>query len=85
MFTALLLVVAVLGNSANRTAINAFSAAAIGEKETIGPVVGIGPGGRFNGYSGHYRSCPHGFAFGGDEPVAQTESTQTGGMSGMAF
>ena len=54
MFAAFLLVVTVLGNGSNRTAINAFATAAIGEKEAIGPVVGIWPGGRFNGYLGHY-------------------------------
>ena len=66
----LLLVVAVFGNGADRAAINTFAAGPIGKKEAIGPMVGIGPRCRFDGYFGHYRSNPHGFTPRGDQPVA---------------
>lgn len=85
MLPALLLVVAGLGDRPHRATINAFAAGSIIEKEAIGPVVRIRPGSRFNGYLGHYRSNPHGFSLCGDQPVAQTESAQTGRMGGMAF
>ena len=74
MLPALLLVVAGLADGAGRATINAFAARSIGEKQAIGTVVGIWPGGRFNRYLGNYRPNPHGLASRGDEPVAQTES-----------
>ena len=85
VLSALLFVVAGLGNRTDRAAINTFAASSIIEIKAIGPVVSIRPGSRFNGYLGHYRSNPHGFALCGDEPIAQTESAQTGRMGGMAF
>ena len=70
---------------AQPTTINTFATSGISEKEAIGPVVGIRPGSRFNGYLGYDRSNPHGFALCGDKPVTKTESAQTGRMGGMAF
>ena len=67
---ALLLVVAGLGNSAGRATIDAFAARSIGEKQAIGTVVGIRPRSRLDRYLGNYRAHPHGFAPGGDKPVA---------------
>ena len=82
---ALLLVMAGLCDSPDRATINTFATGSIIEKKAIGPMVRIQPGSRLNGYLGHYRSNPHGFAFCGDQSVAQTESAQTGRMGGMAL
>ena len=59
VLTALFLIVSGLGNSMDRTTINAFPTTVIGEKETVCPVIIIRMRGRFNKYLGHYRSCPH--------------------------
>jgi hypothetical protein len=75
VLSALLLIVAGLGNRTGRATIDAFAASSIGEKQAISAVVRIRPGSRLNRYLGHYRSNPHGFAPCGDEPVAQTESS----------
>ncbi len=85
MLSAFFLVVTGLGNRTGRTAVNAFATSPISEKEAIGPVVGIWAWCWFNGYLGHHRSHPHGFALCGNEPVAETKSAQTSGMGGMAF
>ena len=70
MLPAFFLVMTVLVNGTDRATIHTFAAGAIGEEETIGPVIKIGPGGRLNVYFGNYRSHPHGFALCGNEPVA---------------
>ncbi len=85
VLSTLLLVVALLGNRTDRAAINTFTASPIGKKEAIGPVIGIGPGRWFDGYFGHHRSNPHGFAPRSDQPITQTESAQTGCVGRMAF
>ncbi len=81
----LLFVVAFFGNRTDRATINALATSSICKKQAIGSVVGIWPRRRRNGHLGDDRSDPHGFALGGDQPVAQTESAQTGGIGGMAF
>lgn len=70
MPAALLLVVAGLGDGPYRAAVDAFAAGSVGEEETIGPVVSIGAGSRFNIQPGNHRPHAHGFAAGGDESVA---------------
>ena len=69
----------------NRAPVNAFSAGPFSEKEAIGPMIRIRPWRWLNGYPGDYRSRPQGFAFCGDQSVAQTERAQTGRMGGMAL
>mgnify|MGYP001073487891 CR=1 FL=1 len=76
--SALLLVVAALGDGMRWAAVDALAAGAVGEIQAIGPVVGIRPRCGLDRYPGHHRSDPHGLSLGGDEPVAQAEGAQAG-------
>ncbi len=80
---AFLLVMTLLGNGTDRTAVNTSAAGSISEKETVGPVVVIRTGHRFNVYFSHHRPHPHGLALDGNEPITQTKGAQTGRMGRM--
>lgn len=85
MLPTLLFVMAGLADGPDRTTVDAFAAAPIGEEEAIGPVVRVWPRGRLDRYLCDHRSCAHGLALGGDQTVTQAEGAQAGGMSGMAL
>ena len=67
------------------TAGDTFFAFAFGIKEAVSTVILIGPGGRSDPDIGDDGTAAHRLSFRGDEPITETESTETCRISRMSL
>ena len=85
MLSTFLFVMTGFSDCTDRAAIDAFPTCSVGVIEAVSLMVCVRSWCGFDGYFCYNRTCPHCFAFSGDQAITQTEGAQTCSVSCMTF